>query len=173
MKIDFRSIIIDHVATLHDDKRNCVAASDIIIFYTFPIILSVLAHFVDVPIDRDVYNVSITFYGIFVALLLNIQVAIFGIFQRKIDPPADKKLASLFNDRLKKRQKLLGELNSNLSYMMLVCCLALVTFLILYTFKFVSRFSVSVTVLIYSHFLLTLMMTVKRTHVLFQKEYRA
>lgn len=173
MKIDFHQIVVDHFATLRDDRKQKLSLVDVALFYVSPCLLAVGAYWLDFSLERDVYNVSITFFGIFVALLLNVQVAIFGIFQRRLDPPADVKLLPIFNERITRRRELLGELNANLSYLTFICCIALTVFLSLYAFDQTSRVAVSVTILIYSHFLLTLLMTVKRTHILFQKEYRA
>lgn len=173
MKIDFHQIVVDHFATLRDDRKQKLSLADVALFYVLPSVFAVAVYWLDFSLERDVYNVSITFFGIFVALLLNVQVAIFGIFQRKLDPPADVKLLPMFNERIAKRRELLGELNANLSYLTFICCVALIVFLSLYAFDHTSSIAVAATILIYSHFLLTLLMTVKRTHILFQKEYRA
>lgn len=173
MKIDFRQIVLDHFDTLRNDQSKKVSFFDIGLFYVLPLALAALSYLSAIRFDRDVYNASITFFGIFVALLLNVQVAIFGIFQRKFDLPTDPKLVDAFKKRLDKRKELLGELNANLSYLTLVCCVALVAFLSLYTFQTLQPEASALTVLFYAHFMLTLMMTVKRTHVLFQQEYRA
>jgi len=173
MKIDFRQIVLDHFDTLRDAESKKISLFDIGLFFGVPMALAVITYFFAITFDRDVYNVSITFFGIFVALLLNVQVAIFGIFQRKVDQPADPKLLPGHKVRMTKRQDLLSELNANLSYLTLVCCVALIAFLSLYTFRNLRPEASALTVLFYAHFLLSLMMTVKRTHVLFQQEYRA
>ena len=104
MKIDFRQIVLDHFDTLRNAKTGKISIFDIGLFFGLPIALSVVTYFFAITFDRDVYNVSITFFGIFVALLLNVQVAIFGIFQRKVDEPADPKLVSGHKVRMAKRQ---------------------------------------------------------------------
>jgi amino acid transporter len=173
MKIDFRQIIIDHFSTLRNDRTGRLSAFDIALFFALPIALGGAVFWAKITFDREVYNVSITFFGIFVALLLNVQVAIFGIFQRKPEPPKDPRLHDTYTARIVRRRELLSELNANLSYLTFVCCISLVVFIALFTFCNTSPIATGTTVLLYSHFLFTLMMTVKRTHILFQQEYRA
>ncbi|QDH74990.1 hypothetical protein FKQ52_09375 [Brevundimonas sp. M20] len=124
-----------------------------------------------IKFDSNFYNVSITFFGIFIALLLNVQVAVFGIFQRKWEKPEDENLAEIQKSKLEQRRSLLGELNSNLSYLILISCFSLVTFLVFFVFPFRGSFSSVISCVLYGHFVLTLMMSVKRAHTLFQMEY--
>lgn len=171
MKIDVRQIVGDHFSTLKDVRTKRLSVSDLAIFYVIPTLAGLGAFLVKMPLDRDVYNAAITFFGIFIALLLNVQVAIFGIFQRKWLPPSDKKLMSIFAERNKERKELLGELNANISYLTLICCVALVEAFAFFVFKNLTPIAVGIVVTTSVHFLVTLLMTVKRTHVLFQKEY--
>lgn len=172
MKIDFRPIVRDHLATLHAAGASRVAPFDIALFFGLPAVLGGLAFWLGFCVEADAYNVSITFFGIFIALLLNIQVAIFSIFQRKWEVPSDKRLATIQEETLKKRRRLLGELNSNISYLTLVCFTALVAFLILFVFKWTTGVAPALGILVYAHFMMTLLMVIKRAHALFQMEYR-
>lgn len=173
MKIDFRQIIVDHFSTLRDDRSGRLSLFDIFLFFLTPVGLGIAAWWWELTFDRDVYNVGITFFGIFIALLLNVQVAIFGIFQRKPETPTDSRLRPSFEARLATRKALLSELNANLSYLCFVCCIALIAFISLYTLKENRPAATGVTIMLFAHFLVTLLMTVKRTHILFQQEYRS
>jgi hydrogenase-4 membrane subunit HyfE len=172
MKINVSSIVSDHFSTLYDDRSNSISKIDIFVFYIFPIALAMLTYWYGFSVTEDTYNVSITFFGIFIALLLNIQVAIFAIFQRKWDIPSDEKLAKIQKKTVSDRKTLLTELNANISYLILVCCVALVSVLVFYMKKYISGIPPSIAVFMYGHFILTLIMIVKRSHALFQKEYR-
>jgi hypothetical protein len=149
-----------------------VSTFDIFLFYVVPSIAAAAAIYARVLLKVDAYNISITFFGIFIALILNIQVAIFSIFQRKWDMPSDKRIASSLAETLADRKKLLIELNANLSYLILVCCVALVLSLLSFIKSFDNCIIPAVMVFLYAHFLLTLLMVVKRAHALFHKEYR-
>lgn len=172
MKINVSSVVRDHLRTLRNAESNSVNHADLIVFYGIPITTAIAAFFARFDITIDGYSVSITFFGIFLALLLNIQVAIFGIFQRKWDTPSDPRLAQIQAQKLADRRVLLGELNSNISYLTLVSCLGLSAVLMFYVFKMQNGFGPAFLVFTYVHFILTFIMIIKRSHALFQKEYR-
>jgi hydrogenase-4 membrane subunit HyfE len=172
MKIDVSSIVRDHIDTLYDARSNRKSKLDLLVFYGIPVVISFCAYYSEFKVTKDVYNVSITFFGIFIALLLNIQVAMFSIFQRKWDVPNDERMAQIQRDTLEDRKQILTELNANISYLILVSCCALVAVLIFYVQNWNSGIAPVVALFFYGHFILTLVMIVKRSHALFQKEYR-
>lgn len=172
MKIDPSAIIRDHLGTLRNDKTGRVSVADLLLFYGGPLAAGGIAYALRLCVDREVHSVSITFFGIFVALLLNIQVAVFGILQRKHEPPKGNRSAEEHKEKLELRRTLLSQVNANISYLVLFCCLALFVFLIFYIFGDGIGLSGVLTAVIYSHFLLILLMVVKRSHALFQSEYQ-
>lgn len=172
MKISVVSIVRDHFDTLYDSRSNRASMFDIILFYVLPLTGAGFSYCAGLRLKADAYNISITFFGIFIALILNIQVAMFSIFQRKWEMPSDKRIAASMADTLADRKKLLIELNANLSYLILVCCVALVLSLLSFIKSFDNYAIPAVMVFLYAHFLLTLLMVVKRAHALFHKEYR-
>lgn len=172
MKINVSSIVRDHFETLYDSRSNRASFSDVVIFYVAPVVAAIFSYYFKVNLDSDAYNISVTFFGIFIALMLNIQVAIFSIFQRKWELPSDERVANSIVNALADRKKLLMELNANLSYIILVCCVALVISLFSYIKSFNNCVIPAMMVFLYAHFLLTLLMVVKRAHALFHKEYR-
>jgi len=171
VKIDITSIIRAHWTTLYNAEHR-ISVLDIVVFYVTPLLAAAVIYYADMKVKLDHYNASITFFGIFLALLLNIQVAIFAIFQRKWDFAQDKRQASIQERELADRKTLLGELNTNISYLTIFSCLALVLFLTFYVADLTSGLAPSIAVFLYLHFLLTFMMIIKRAHALFQKEYR-
>ena len=171
MKIDFRRIVKDHFLTLKDGNNTRPSFIDLFVFFVVPLIFASLTSWLNPPLSKELYNISITFFGIFIALLLNIQVAIFGIFQRNWAKPEDERLAIMQEQKLSWKRRLLKEINSNISYLVLFCCLGLFLFVGLYIFEATSRIFSFIIILVYMHFLLTLLMVVKRSHSLFQAEY--
>lgn len=172
MKVDVRHIFRDHFRTLRNAETGRWSAFDYLFFYFVPLAGAIWAYRYGVKFAKaDVYNVSITFFGIFIALLLNLQVAIFAILQRRWEPSADDRMQPYQIEKFENRQKLLGELNANLSYLILMCCIALFATLIFFVREWNSGFGPAATIFLYGHFLLTLIMIVKRAHVLFQSEY--
>jgi ABC-type multidrug transport system permease subunit len=172
MKVNVIGIVRDHLSTLRDARSNRMDYGDVLIFYGVPIASAAAAYFLKFSLKTDAYNVSITFFGIFLALLLNIQVAIFSIFQRKWVEPVDKRLAEKQKAVLEERRSLLGELNSNISYLTVVSSVALVSIFVFFVAGWTSGAGPAVVLALYSHFMLTFIMIIKRAHALFQKEYR-
>jgi hydrogenase-4 membrane subunit HyfE len=145
---------------------------DILLFYAFPLALAIVAFICHVHLKKaDAFSVSITFFGIFIALLLNLQVAIFAILQRRWEPSADERMQSYQVEKFEYRQTLLAELNANLSYLILLCCLALFASLVFFVEEWNNGVGPATMIFLYVHFLITLVMIVKRSHVLFQSEY--
>lgn len=172
MKISPNLIIRDHLNTLRDARSNQKFRADLVLFYALPLALGIVSYWIICLSTADFYNVSITFFGIFVALLLNIQVAVFSIFQRKWERSSDQKIAEISDNQLASRLKLLQEINANISYAVLVSCAALFIFILLYGIHFTFNIATSISVFIYLHFLLTLLMIIKRSHALFRTEYQ-
>ena len=136
MKIDVRYIVRDHVLTLRNAETNKLSVFDMMLFYATPLALFSIALFYQVSLKKsDVFSVSITFFGIFIALLLNLQVAIFAILQRQWQPSADDRMQAFQIEKFEARQTLLSELNANLSYLILVCCVALFASLIFFVME--------------------------------------
>lgn len=171
MKIDVSIIIRDHIKTLYNSATGKVSIPDITLFYATPFAVSITTFALKFSVKLDVYSISITFFGIFIALLLNIQVAIFSIFMRKIEKSQDTRLALAEQESLEIRDKILRELNTNISYLVLVCCTALVSGVVCYVMSWTGWLAPCLTVGLYIHFVLTIIMVVKRSHILFHSEY--
>lgn len=171
MKISVAAIIRGHWRTLHDAATDKLSISDIIMFYFIPIILGGFSWLFGLSLTKDFHSVSITFFGIFIALLLNIQVAIFGIFLKKWDEPNDKRDKEMQAARLQTRKKLLSEINTNISYLIVVGTTSLCFFVVSYISSSSCGAWPAVAVSLYLHFILTFMMILKRSHSLFQQEY--
>jgi hypothetical protein len=169
-KINVVPVVRDHLSTLHGEDKSRISVVDILVFYGSPVAVAGLIFFVKLRLSGDFYTLSITFFGIFIALLLNIQVAIFSIFQRGWSPLSDSRLQEIRTDALKDRRSLLSELNANLSYLILVCGAALVLSIVAYIVECL-RVWPALLAFVYFHFTLTLMMVVKRSHALFKREY--
>jgi drug/metabolite transporter (DMT)-like permease len=171
MKINITQIVLDHLKTLRDAETDRIHVSEILLFFISPCAVGFIAYWNGINIAKEVHNLSVTFFGIFIALLLNMQVAMFGIYQRKQIPPTDPRLLQKFESTAEDRRVLLGEINANISYLILFCCLSLVIFFGFYAIPLENSVSSGASVLIYFHFLLSLLMIVKRSHALFTKEY--
>ncbi len=171
MKINIFPIIRDHLKSLRNEKTDKPSYLDYFIFFGVPIILGFFVYYNDLHLDRESYNASITFFGVFIALLLNIQIAIFSIYQRKWKRKQEDIDAQIQDEDLEIRRRLLEQLNSNISYLVLICCITLVIVLSSYVQSDNSILTATITFGLYAHFILTMLMIVKRAHALFQREY--
>ena len=171
MKINIVPIVRDHLKSLRNEKTGKLSYFDYFIFFGVPIILGVFVYRSALHLDRESYNASITFFGVFIALLLNIQIAIFSIYQRKWKQKQEDIGAQIQDEDLEIRRRLLEQLNSNISYLVLICCLTLIIVLSSYIRNSDSSLTATITFGLYAHFILTMLMIVKRAHALFQREY--
>jgi hypothetical protein len=119
MKINPIRIIFDHFGTLSNVTTGRRSIFDFLLFYFLPLALSITSFDSLILSTKDFFSVSITFFGIFIALLLNIQVAMFGIYQRRWRRPQDSAEFEEQTEAIRTRGKLLGEINSNISYCIL------------------------------------------------------
>jgi hypothetical protein len=136
-----------------------------------PALISLLAVYFCVVVGNDVYSLAVSVFAIFAALLLSVQIALFGIFQRSWSAPVDKKLASKHSAALLHRRELLQELNTNISYLTVVCCVFIILLVCFYVMALWPDLELGVFCFLFFHFVLTLFMVIKRAHALFQKEY--
>lgn len=171
MKINIWQIIVDHLGTLQDNVSKKISIIDIAVFFGVPVLGGTLGYLAYIKTSKDFYNVSVSFFGVFVALLLNFQVAAFGIYNRKWSLSEDEKISHNQAKELKIRKQLLKEINANISYLIIISIFSIVLFLLLYATENTDRIVAAISCVIYIHFLLNLMMVVKRSHVLFRKEY--
>lgn len=170
-KINIIPIIKDHVGTLKNAQNGKLSIVDFFTFYFIPLGVAIFSYINCESLDRESYSISITFFGIFIALLLNIQMAMFSIYQRKWQSADDSMSQSVDESSVENRRELLSQINSNISYLIAICCSALVVCLICYLTNFISVFISAIIVWFYTHFVLTMLMVVKRSHALFQREY--
>lgn len=170
MKFGVWHIICEHVKTLYDDRTKAPSFGDMATFFVTPLLAGSTAYGFGLEMRPDSFNVSITFFGIFIALLLNIQVAIFSIFQRKWDT-SESKTPDEPIELLEIRRRILSELSTNISYLIILCSFSLVFFFIIFVSESRNSITSAVSVAIYTHFFATFLMIIKRSYALFKKEY--
>lgn len=68
-KIDIIPIIKDHVLTLKDAQTGKMSIVDFFSFYFIPLGAAIFSYNKCQSLDRESYSISITFFGIFIALL--------------------------------------------------------------------------------------------------------
>lgn len=172
MKFNIFHIITGHLNTLVDARTEKYSKSDFFFLYLLPCLIAGYSYYLGFSSEKSVYGVSISVFAIFSALLLNVQIAIFGIYQRKWwDAGDDKCESQKLKSKYEVRKTVLRELNTSISYLILISCFSVTLFLAFYIFNFAGRLEFAVSVLVYTHFILVLLVVIKRTHALFENEY--
>lgn len=161
-KINFLQIIRDHLLTLRqyqgDEK---LSRGDIFLFFALPGFLAIGFYWgLGLSLDSDLVSILITSLSIFAALLFNLLILVYDIITRRKNSPQQPS---------KRVMQFLREIYANVSYSILVSVLAVVV-LLGGLFKSLPDWVIScINILSYylvTHFVLTLLMILKRVHVL-------
>lgn len=172
MKFSVYQIVRAHLLTLREADSNSPSAWELTQFYVFPFIFSSIAFGLCAKLDTEFYSVSVSIFSIFCALLLSVQVALYSILRDRLSLPDDPLEKEIEVRRHREERVLLRELNSNISYLILLSCIGVTIFLI---FVAVDAYEVAQSAFFlyfYSHFFLTVLMVLKRAHAVFDIQYR-
>lgn len=179
-KLNIWCIIRDHFLTLRSGENilkedTKLSKVDLFLFVLFPLILATLLFLFGVRLSNDNVNSMLTIFSIFTALLFNLLLLVFDITQNNYK-----------NDRLSPRDKILKivlkNIFSNISFLILNSIVLLIFLLLLiFNFEIVPAFETIENFLrgfayitIYSlsiNFILTLIMILKRIHLLLNKQF--
>lgn len=159
-KIDIRMIVSDHLATFKDEGTGKVSRQDWIVMIGLPVASALLAGVLCFEIPDKYIGTLISVFAIFAGLLFNVLVLIYSVSDTNID---GKKSI---------RDRLLNQTFSNISYSIL---LALITVFLLTSVLFTSGWVEVVTglliVAVAANFFLSLLMVLKRIHVLLREKF--
>jgi hypothetical protein len=172
-KINIIGIIIAHLRTLRSGEAKKISKLDFFVMYIFPIFVGIAAYLTGWCISSSAIELSVTVYSIFAALLLSVQVALYGVSLRPLKPPADSKKQKEFNIVKEVRRSILSELNDNVSYLILLSIFFVTILLIIAINDNVGIAETALAVTMYLHFFVTLLMVVKRASIVFSREYEA
>ncbi len=171
-KINVTKIIIDHLRTLRNYDTQKLRFVDYALFILVPIIVSAVLIIFSYLIDKEFANILITSLSIFAALLLNLLLLVFDIVRKTNDSIARNKELKNPYEAEEKRLTFLKEIYANISYAIFVSILSIVILLIAYfvcDFHLLQLFSFFIYFLSLN-FILTLLMIVKRVHILLSNE---
>lgn len=172
MKTNFSIILQDHFRSL-STANGKISFIDYVMFFIFPSALGALVAYLDVKIHESATGSLLAIASIFAALLLNVQVALFGIFQMKPKLSEDVKLSSIEKERISDRKRVLIEVNANIAYTILVCIFLCCMIFLFNLIDFDGRLTSCILIALSSHIILNIFMIVKRSYVLFSNEYKS
>lgn len=171
MKISLASVLTAHWKTLRNLGDEKTSLLDIFFFYGLPILAGIVVWLLCIKLSPEVYSVSISVFAIFSALLFSVQVAMYGVFRSDRKMTGDTILDRGERKTAEDTRGLLREINSNVSYLIFVSCLAVTVFLIFFAAPLPRNVEAAILIAVYLHFLLTVAMVLKRAHEVFDAEY--
>lgn len=85
-RINIFGIITDHIRTFSYDKKGNVKPLVFIFFFFFPFIPSIALVWFNHSLAKDTTNTAISVLSIFVGLLLNLLILLFGLGKDTVNP---------------------------------------------------------------------------------------
>lgn len=167
-RINIFDIIREHLKTLRslNQKYEGIYLPDLILFYILPIVLSYFIINSDIKIKDTLSNI-ISVVAILGGFLFNLLAILYSKIEILINDAKGDSLKKIF----------VREIHTNISYSILISVL-LTTFLIIYSFKFPDSILILdkiigvITFALLVHFLLTLLMVLKRVYILLKKDIK-
>ena len=169
-KINVFCIVVAHLNSLRDEAGKFLW-SDVLTFFALPLLAGVGFYLANGAIGKEAYGQSITAFSIFAALLLSVQVALYNVSLRPLKAPDDPRRKKIFEEINRTRLRLMRDLNDNVSYLILLSVCSVTFFLAAYVNEWTALYVSGVTVALYLHFFLTLLMIVKRASIVFSRAY--
>lgn len=170
-KINVLVIVQDHLATLYNDGTGKFSFVDFSLFYVVPLALGGLYFYCPFTLPKEVNGALIAVFSVFGALLFSAQMALYGLSPK--NPKKGKDSTSNMREikRFERDRKFFADVNYNVSYLILLSVISLLIFVAMMITKFSGRVEGAILVALVSHFFLTLLMLVKRTHIAFSSKY--
>jgi len=163
-KINVWRIVRDHVATLRDDRTGTLMWQDLALFFGVPLLVAASLVVLGVAMDEAAVNVLATSLSVFAALLFNLLLLVYDAARKEegVNPANPSRL------------KFLKEIYANISFCILVATLSVLALLmtLLKAETQVVRYAFHVpTYYLVSTFVLTLLMVLKRAHLLLFSDF--
>lgn len=158
-KINVADVIFRHLSTLRNERTKKIDRLDIVLFYAVPAIGSVVFFCLKVSIKYDAIAIFVTSFSIFTGFLINILIFMHGMTNSSTQTPKDKDKAWLFESAF-----------YNISYAILVSIMTIILLILMAFMEHAStvyEISSFIFIFLLANFLLTLVMILKRVHVIF------
>ena len=163
-KLNVWGVVRDHIGTLRNFDTGRYSPGDILLFIVIPAIFAAGLTWLRIKITEQIANGLITALSVFAGLLFNLLLLIYDIVQKDQGAADNAKLQRLF----------LKEIYANISFCILI---SITSIILLSVFAFgitVNALAFALCFVIYfflAVFVFTLLMVLKRVHVLLSKEF--
>jgi len=169
-KIDIFKILKDHFDTLRDFNTGDISKKDCATFFIVPLFISSIFEYLGYFISENLAIALITAFSIIIGLLLNLLIIIFDIVNKTDRRNGGEDKTPRKDDALK--LKFLKEIYSNISFTIFISIFNVIILLFTFTnIKELKSISDFLSVYIMSCFIFTLLMILKRIHILLSKEF--
>ncbi|MCV0396181.1 MAG: hypothetical protein K5872_04605 [Rhizobiaceae bacterium] len=159
-KIDVRMIVSDHFATFKDEGTGRASASDFVVMVGIPLTASLLAILFDFQIKDSYVGTLVSVFAIFAGLLFNVLVLIYSFSDEEDD---DKKSI---------RNNLIRQSFANISYSIIISLgVVFLLTLMLFVGGIAQKALEVVVIFLAVNFFLSLLMVLKRIHVLLRDKF--
>lgn len=153
-KIDVSVILAEHFATFRDEATNRYSVLDFVVMLALPGAVAILASIIGFHIKDDYVGTLISAFAIFSGLLFNVLVLIYSITDT--GPEKDEV-----------RERLISQTFANISFSVMSCLVAVMLLSILLFVQGLAQAIVeSLVYFIGLNFMLTMLMVLKRMHIL-------
>lgn len=168
-KINVWPIIVNHVRTLRDHSTRKLSIADLLLFFGLPLALSLVGLRLKWNFSVNALNALLAAFSIFAGLLLNLLILVYTFSTDSIQPNALAKLKSEF----------IRQLHDNIAFSVLVSVSVVVVTLVgimrvkadgAINSDRVEIIITSVLVFLTTHFVLTLLMVLKRIHAMLNEK---
>lgn len=176
--INVACVLKDHIATLGDYLTGEWKVQSVCVFGAVPIGAGIAAAWWGGRLSDALINTGITVYSIFAGLLLSLLVLIYSVVQTDVAAEnLDKAIPeSQRSEQAKVRRLFLSQIHANVSFSILEAVSVIVLCLFLMAFPSQGAWQATAVVLsgvvvaLTANFVLTLLMVLKRIHILIDKE---
>ena len=163
-KVNVLRIVVDHIGTLRDYSTKKYRFSDFLLFFGVPLAIAGALVYSYGSLQPNLISIVATSLSIFAALLFNLLLLVYDVTEKS------KGYREHSNGL---RQRFLGEVFCNISFAILVAIGAIVSVLILVLANcsfLAARVLSFIIFYLVTLFLLTLLMLLKRVHVLLRHQ---
>jgi hypothetical protein len=161
-KINIGQIIRDHISTLKNDATQRVGSGDYLLFLAAPFICAGLSIGFGLQLKENIVTLLIAAFSIFAGLLINVLVLIYTVTIRLEDVRIDSGDSNIDLER-----EFLRQIFSNVSFgILLSIMIVFVSILCAILSACAGLIASSVCVFLIVEFTFTLLMSLKRLHIL-------
>jgi hypothetical protein len=164
-KINITQIVRDHVATLKNEGTGKFSFFDIVIFVVLPFALALIYYAFGWTFSENATSLVVTGMSIFAGLMINVLVLIYTVALNT--KTSDETAEEAFVER-----RFLREIFANISFSIATCVfIVIIVSSTFFTREKAQGILSAIAVFLLGNFLLTLLMTLKRLHILLTKRF--